>query len=892
MPSPLPKALLLLLGAILLLVGLWAMGKLGTIRSRDLNQHRLDTAAPLPNGEQIIRQRFIVQHNGFDEVELMFARFGDESLREQETGRLTLTLHDEVGNLIAREEVATSQIKHNQSYALRFAPQWQSADRPYTLTVTGTTDNTISLWGYSLNPLPSGQYQQTVGQPTVQALRLITRYQLGFGHALMWFTQQLSADLPLFILFTLILFLPYALFPYTHPDAGVRFGIAIAIGLSAWPLAWLWLTILRGRWTTESLWVVLIIGWSIALWRRRNQSWSLPSLSKNAHLFLLFAITLLTRLLAVRQLAAPPWADGVRHGVITAVMVESGRFLQGYGDYLPITSTPLYHFGYHALAATLILLGKLSLPQTLLITGQLLQTLLPFTAYAGIVLITRRRLAGWVAAFLIALPLFFPGYYLSWGRLTQLTAMTVMPILLALTWQLAQSPPHPKDRPNLLITALCAAGLFLIHFRVFLLYIPFAVVVWLWHKGRGTRSLALCALLAIVAALPRLWSMSQWAKPQIVFQPIEGYNAFPFGYLTIAWEKSFLFVALGIAVAQLWQLARDYRPIRQLLFFALFSFFIMGEWSGLVSQLWQQPYLRPLLTLPLLFFLRRATHRLTPLWVTLLSFLVATIWLNEPMQWLIFLAVAAPTAIIAHAQPRLAWQPFPFALIAWWSLLLLLLSGQQLGLPETWVINLNSTYITFFLSLAWFVGCGSVLLWDWLGERAWLGQLVGYVALGGLLGYVGWFGVRQQINILNDTTALASSADFTAMAWIDQNLPPDAKIANSAWLWLGGTWAGSDGGSWITTMTKRRLTTPPADYEYNAQLYQDVGAFNKSAEKMTDWAAPAATQLLRQAGVTHLYVGVRGGWLKPEQLAKNPDLTLLYQQDGTFLFAVTPLTTP
>jgi hypothetical protein len=148
------------------------------------------------------------------------------------------------------------------------------------------------------------------------------------------------------------------------------------------------------------------------------------------------------------------------------------------------------------------------------------------------------------------------------------------------------------------------------------------------------------------------------------------------------------------------------------------------------------------------------------------------------------------------------------------------------------------------------------------------------------------FGFRQQANILNPQTILALPADEMALAWMDENLPDDARVAVNAWRWLGETWAGADGGAWITPLTGRQTTTPPIDYIYNPDLFQQVRAFNAAASAVEDWSDPAVAAWLAEQGVSHVFVGRRGGAFEPAELSRNPGLSLLYQRDGAFIFAV------
>ncbi|MGH2537873.1 MAG: hypothetical protein ACRDHL_10800, partial [Candidatus Promineifilaceae bacterium] len=157
--------------------------------------------------------------------------------------------------------------------------------------------------------------------------------------------------------------------------------------------------------------------------------------------------------------------------------------------------------------------------------------------------------------------------------------------------------------------------------------------------------------------------------------------------------------------------------------------------------------------------------------------------------------------------------------------------------------------------------------------------LFGAAVMAGLL-----FGGRQQLTIINASTVLATAADRAGLAWLAENTPPDARIAVNSWRWLGNTWAAADGGAWIVPLTGRRATTPPADYVYDRALYAQVNAFNAAAAAVEDWSAPAAGRWLAEQGVTHLYVGPKGGFFDPAALARNPTLRQVYGRDGVFIF--------
>jgi hypothetical protein len=93
--------------------------------------------------------RFVAQHNGLRELELLLARNGEPE--PEENGRFSLTLTDLQGNPIVTQSLPTRQLRHNQPFVLRFPTQADSAGRPYLLTLSGSEENRVTVWGYTAN---------------------------------------------------------------------------------------------------------------------------------------------------------------------------------------------------------------------------------------------------------------------------------------------------------------------------------------------------------------------------------------------------------------------------------------------------------------------------------------------------------------------------------------------------------------------------------------------------------------------------------------------------------------------------------------------------------------------------------------------------------------------
>jgi hypothetical protein len=330
----------------------------------------------------------------------------------------------------------------------------------------------------------------------------------------------------------------------------------------------------------------------------------------------------------------------------------------------------------------------------------------------------------------------------------------------------------------------------LIHFRVFLLYLVFAGVVWLFSLGRNGRRLIAAGLLSLLLIIPRVWQLLAATNPaRAVSSSLPGYNDFPTGYITTGWERPFLYLG-GAAL---------------------------------------------------------------------------------------FLAVVG-------AARRRQWAYGPLFVVVWAAVTAVLLSGSRLGLPETSLINVNSAYIVLFVPLALLLGMVGDALWRWLMGRHWVIGAAVSLVVGTGVAAAAVFGLNQQIKILNAETILALPPDQAGLDWLAENTPSDAKVAVNAFLWLGSTWAGQDGGAWIVPLTGLESTTPPADYIYDPALAVAVETFNNSARNWGSWADPQVAAILREEGVTHVFVGARGGFMDPAELAQNPEMEMVYGRDGVFVF--------
>lgn len=333
---------------------------------------------------------------------------------------------------------------------------------------------------------------------------------------------------------------------------------ALALTLSVLPLLWIGATLCGLAWSPTSMSIALLATTVAALTlagrlHLRRRVWPRPSLvelGRRLPGLTLAAILLASgalRFAAVRDLAYPAWVDSPHHDLIVRLLAYSGQVPNQYDPFLPVTPFS-YHFGFHAVAAVFVWLTGLPSSDAILVLGQVLNALTPLAAYALARLTTRRVWVAVAAAAIVGLVSMFPGYYVSWGRYTQLTGLIILGPLLGLLAATA-APEHAGDDRvrradvgSLIVIGVLSAGLVYAHYRVLAFAATFALAVLIVFRRLAWRTWVPAALLGGVLAGPWLWRLALvWVAPRVA-NPAEylapaGYNDFPWQYFSSWLER-------------------------------------------------------------------------------------------------------------------------------------------------------------------------------------------------------------------------------------------------------------------------------------------------------------------------------------------------------------------
>lgn len=256
-------------------------------------------------------------------------------------------------------------------------------------------------------------------------------------------------------------------------------------------------------------------------------------------------------------------------------------------------------------------------------------------------------------------------------------------------------------------------------------------------------------------------------------------------------------------------------------------------------------------------------------------------WSSVPVlaarTWLLAL-VAAALVVGLLAGNRVS------RLAAGWLLLLLAVgSTYRLGIPMLNVTNLGAVLIMLYLPFGLIIGAGAQEIVNWLPpeRRKW-----GTVALAAFVLATGVPGARQRVGEMEPDNLFVAEADVRAMAWIRDNLPPDAVFAVNTYNWLGTTPGGTDAGYWLPYFTRRGMTAAVMLTSLGGQTYHrevlETAALVAQLEGDPAQIAGVVDNLLAR-GVRYVYIGANGHFsepiLKVDSLLQSGRATLLYQ-DG------------
>ncbi|MFN8497795.1 MAG: DUF6541 family protein [Anaerolineae bacterium] len=877
--------------AALFLVALTLSGCSGGISGTDVEQPRLDTPAPQIQRQDAVGQRFVATQPGLNGVEMILAVYPNPV----PSGDLEFRLYDDQGRELRRASLPLAALRHNDPIRFEFAPLPDSAGRQYTFTLSGPADNPATVWS-SKDDVYAGGEMLVDGQPQPRDLDFKTYFRMGYGDLAGVVAQDAWNGLGLVVPLLAVFFVPgYGLTLWLDrnragPAKGYsalrdlpgRFALSLGLSLAVWPLLFLVLSVTPIRLNASVVWaLVLLMLAAIAAvhaqrWRRGGADASLRGrlreMSRDDWLvtitFILLVIIIASlRVLHVFSLAVAPWVDSIEHAVGVRLFAEGGRLPATWGP--DVYDVPfIYHFGFHSVTAVFTWLAGLSIPSAMLVAGQVINTLVAIGVYLLTARLTGRRGAGLVAMTVVGVVSQMPAYYVTWGRYTQLTGLALLPAAAVLAFDALDARPPVARR--IVLAGVAASAMFVTHYRVLLMYAAlvgaYLVVetVAAIAQRRAFASLwaraGLLAAVALIIALPwetrltltlvQTGSFSAWMSGSASF------NAPHWGLLAFGHQQELVLLSLLGALIGFWLRPRFVAVV--LLSTALTVFVTNPTVVGLSSS-----------------------------WIFSNDSLIITAFL--PLAMLSGYGVAAlcgPDLWVIARQWR--WVVLVGGLVLLVGAALWAVGGALPLVADRWQWVMQAGAVTLALGAALWVAewLRRAAPEQWYSPRRWTWPT--RIVLAVLLVVVALRAADDMLTVVNPITVLATSDDMVAAAWIRDNVPPTARFLVNSRSWQEGAYAATDGGGWLSILADRPTTLPPISYAYASSntVIDRVTRAQRTVSEAT--SADALKPVIQGEGATHVYIGAKGGPLKPEMFLNTSGFRLLYRNGPTWVFEILP----
>lgn len=223
---------------------------------------------------------------------------------------------------------------------------------------------------------------------------------------------------------------------------------------------------------------------------RRADLWS--NAAPQITMIALALLSLATGFVQLWNLSTPLWVDSPAHAAYIKTFLVEGR--------LPLTE--IYHLGYHSIAALLAQSSGATIPQAMILVGQVLVTQIGLATFLLSKRLTGSSLAGIASASSVWFLCPAPTYFVTWGRYPLLLGTAILPLALIAAIEWIEQPRF--DPRALCVAGITLAGLGFAHIRLIAFYAIFVAIYFVcqgWRARRNAAPLGRIAGLAGAGAL-------------------------------------------------------------------------------------------------------------------------------------------------------------------------------------------------------------------------------------------------------------------------------------------------------------------------------------------------------------------------------------------------------
>ncbi len=268
-----------------------------------------------------------------------------------------------------------------------------------------------------------------------------------------------------------------------------KLGLSAGLSASIYPILFLWTDTVGMHFGSVIAWFPSLVGLTSLTWRHKNdlarefQFFRRTHISKfkpgrifssispfELSLFIVLGLIFACRFWVIRYVDLPMWGDGYQHTLITQLLADHGGLFQNWLPYAELDSFT-YHFGFHSLAAVFYWVSGMDAAQSVLWTGQILNSLAVIALFPLAMRVSKDRWGALITILAAGLLFQIPMIYTNWGRYTQLAGLVILPTAICLAWTILETPSYPKR--TITLSAITFSGLALTHYRVLMMALVF-----------------------------------------------------------------------------------------------------------------------------------------------------------------------------------------------------------------------------------------------------------------------------------------------------------------------------------------------------------------------------------------------------------------------------------
>lgn len=214
-----------------------------------------------------------------------------------------------------------------------------------------------------------------------------------------------------------------------------------------------------------------------------------PAFSKATiiSLFLLTLLFIILRLAFVSKAVFPLYFDSAQHYLHIKRLLANLELANGWAA-VPWSFPTYYHLGFHFLSAFITSLTHAQITDVMLVLGQVILALMPFSVFLIIRHETRSNSAGMFAVLVAAFGWYMPAHAVDWGKYPALASMALFPFILSLAYLVMKNRNILSSRQYWSMNAVLLVGIVVsifLHSRSLILFgiVALAVItVYLWQK--------------------------------------------------------------------------------------------------------------------------------------------------------------------------------------------------------------------------------------------------------------------------------------------------------------------------------------------------------------------------------------------------------------------------